>query len=871
MKYILILLTFFSAIAFANLPPTQLKGGNETKLSTTFNFNLGAMPVSRTGTSVTFGTMPVSGGGTGLTSLGQYSILSGNGQSPVQQIAPSASGTILFSTGAGSFPSFRSLVFDDVTSALGYTPVEFISVTEPFYLTGPASSPTLNMFLSGAISGSTYTKVNVDGFGRVTSGTTLINSDLPDSGVAADTYTKVAVNSKGVVTSGTTLINSDLPDSGIVSGTYVKTTFNSKGIATSGTSLVYDDLPLSGVVSGTYTKVQVTSAGTITSGTTLVESDIPNLQTTKITSGVFTVSNGGTGVSSVTTGDLLVGSGTALIKLPSGVSGTVLTSDASGIVSWLQPNQDKAGINYLENGTFEQGLQGWVTSGTANIPMFTSTYSTPVKGDSKYATINTNPSSFECVTSPVRSSSDGNVELNFDYSVSSSVSGIVTVWDGAVSKLSANLVYTSDTDTVMNTYKAFLTVASSTTSLKTCFGTDGTGSMAYDNVYVGKLRSSKTGAIVGPTTSYTPVTQGFGTISSSAFEYMRVGDSIFIRGRFTTGTPTAVTAQIGLPNGWIIDSTKVPVQKVVGQFYRNGANEDYTVLAAGGNSFVTFGATTTRLQSANGSPFTVGSETESFVAGPIPILGLQGSGVTFDSTCPNDISCENVFSAKVSAAGVVSDDTLDFVNGNCTVVSAGIYSCLWNTGIFSSAAPNCTVSSNAAGGAGFYSSTGNVSTSGASFTGWLDNGIATSNPFTIHCQKSGADFKARQAVEGYLSKTVSTTGNGLARTTWVSFGNAGTLESPAACTTSPCTIYKNEGVVTSVTRSGAGAYVVNVVAGAFSSIEDAEARIFTTGGSNPGGGCFIDFVSSTVLNIFCDSSAAAPTDKAVTVEIKGYR
>jgi len=121
-KILFIITTIILAVAYANLPPTQLKGGNESKLSTTFNFNLGQIPVSRTGTTVTFGTIPVTQGGTSSTSLTQYSLMSGNGTDAVNMIAPAASGTILFSTGAASFPTFRSLTGNDVSTALGYIP-----------------------------------------------------------------------------------------------------------------------------------------------------------------------------------------------------------------------------------------------------------------------------------------------------------------------------------------------------------------------------------------------------------------------------------------------------------------------------------------------------------------------------------------------------------------------------------------------------------------------------------------------------------------------------------------------------------------------------------------------------------------------------
>lgn len=189
---------------------------------------------------------------------------------------PSAMGEVI-STGSALFVDLDSLHLGsrkdllkiDVTESLGYEPVANVTGTNPITITGTASSPVVVLNQSGAVSGSTYTKVAVDGFGRVTSGTTIINSDLPDTGVAASTYTKVAVNTKGVITSGTILL----------------------------------------------------------------ESDVPSLQTTKITSGIFGIAFGGTGVSTTTTGNLLVGSGTALVNFPKGASGTILSSN-NNTLAW---------------------------------------------------------------------------------------------------------------------------------------------------------------------------------------------------------------------------------------------------------------------------------------------------------------------------------------------------------------------------------------------------------------------------------------------------------------------------------------------------------------------------------------------------------
>lgn len=88
----------------------------------------------------------------------------------------------------------------------------------------------------------------------------------------------------------------------------------------------------SGVTSGTYTKVAVNSKGHVTSGTTLSESDIPNLDASKITTGILPSDRGGTSFGTYATGDLLVGSGTTLGKLPIGTSNQVLTVSGGAIV-----------------------------------------------------------------------------------------------------------------------------------------------------------------------------------------------------------------------------------------------------------------------------------------------------------------------------------------------------------------------------------------------------------------------------------------------------------------------------------------------------------------------------------------------------------
>lgn len=57
---------------------------------------------------------------------------------------------------------------------------------------------------------------------------------------------------------------------------------------------------------------------------------------------------------------------------------------------------------------------------------------------------------------------------------------------------------------------------------------------------------------------YTPVFTGLGTVTGATFWYKTDGaDSIFIKGTFTTGTPTGAIAQISLPNGYTSQASKM--------------------------------------------------------------------------------------------------------------------------------------------------------------------------------------------------------------------------------------------------------------------------------------------------------------------------
>lgn len=107
-----------------------------------------------------------------------------------------------------------------------------------------------------------------------------------------------------------------------------------------------------------------------------------------------------------------------------------------------------------------------------------------------------------------------------------------------------------------------------------------------------------------------------------------------------------------------------------------------------------------------------------------------------ESTLPD------VFSAKVSNAGVVSDENVNWINGNCTNANPNV--CSFVSGIFT-ASPNCTATP-VTNSSRIY--TTSVSTSSVSVQNENTSGSNVSSAFVLTCQKS---TDAKQSVQVYKS------------------------------------------------------------------------------------------------------------------------
>ncbi len=143
------------------------------------------------------------------------------------------------------------------------------------------------------------------------------------------------------------------------------------------------------------------------------------------------------------------------------------------------------------------------------------------------------------------------------------------------------------------------------------------------------------GAPVTDWQSYTPTFTGFGTVATQTFWWRREGDSVLIKGRFTSGTSTAVEARISLPSGFTSDSTKVNGTIEVAGFFQSGDTGGVTqgvgasisVLVEPSVNYVTFSTRNSGnsgLTKLTGTNVAVNGVSYSFTA-QVPILGWSSS------------------------------------------------------------------------------------------------------------------------------------------------------------------------------------------------------------------------------------------------------
>jgi hypothetical protein len=163
-------------------------------------------------------------------------------------------------------------------------------------------------------------------------------------------------------------------------------------------------------------------------------------------------------------------------------------------------------------------------------------------------------------------------------------------------------------------------------------------------------------------------------------------------------------------------------------------------------------------------------------------------------------NCVDTFSAVVSATDVVTNENIDWINGNCTDAAAGNATCVFKSNIFT-VAPNCTMTPISAGLVGGVVS---ITSTDGNFRTINTAGAYTNGAMYISCQKQGADFVATRTIQGSFNEVV--TSPGISKPVRYSAYVAGATEG-TVCSTGSCTITKDSGsLVSSVAFSSTGRY-----------------------------------------------------------------
>lgn len=320
---------------------------------------------------------------------------------------------------------------------------------------------------------------------------------------------------------------------------------------------------------------------------------------------------------------------------------------------------------------------------------------------------------------------------------------------------------------------------------------------------------------------------GFGTVSAIETQCKREGSDLLMKGKFTSGTPTAVEARMSLPiwNGTQLVSAGtsiIPSLQLAGDMVRNASTPTYfrnSILTEPSVSYVTIGAqfsTLNALTKQTGANISGNGDFLSFTA-RIPIAGWQNSNIIIGQfngleSCADSYQCTDTFSAKVAgnAGGIVSAENIDWINGNCSV-STGVITCPLKTGLAGNGADlvnvmNCSASVMNPLAADRTVQFSNVSTSSSLVFQTVQNAILTNLDFSVICQKQGADYIGKTAKAVASDQNLRSPGvtNGIVLSASVGSSSA------SVCSASPCAyVDQTGGYISSVTRSSLGNYVIN--------------------------------------------------------------
>lgn len=333
------------------------------------------------------------------------------------------------------------------------------------------------------------------------------------------------------------------------------------------------------------------------------------------------------------------------------------------------------------------------------------------------------------------------------------------------------------------------------------------------------------------TVAYTPtVTTASGAMTNytATGNWYRDGEYLFGQATITfTGAPGTWSGPfITIPSGYTIDTSKL-LSVNRGTVEVRGTSNNFA-------GYLTYVATTTTIGSsavavtthtgtapviegaiAQNFPTTFASGNSIQFTYKVPIVGWENSNIIIGQfnglqSCTSTLACTDTFSAKISAAGVVTDENVDWINGPATVATS-TFTIPFNTSIFT-VTPNCAFVSSANNSLIHVVLVSSSSSNAVVYSARTDTGAPLAGSFQIICQKQGADYVGNTALAVASDQNVRSIGSTGVDIQSVYFGSS--ADCSTACTTGTCTICNQVGSkITSVTWSSLGSYLLNGIDG----------------------------------------------------------